>query len=378
MDRIWAIGATQPVSYQIRRTHHCLDPDNSDLADAVGIGTRRTLVFVDSTVMSLFGDPIIGYFDNYTTACTVVPIETTERSKNSDTVGRIIREYDKFGLSRRRDAVVAIGGGVLTDVVGFAASIYRRGVPYIRVPTTLLGMVDAAVGVKTGINFNGRKNRLGTYFAATDTIVDPGFLTTLPDRQISNGMAEILKIALVKDSGLFDRIEHRWTTPRGFGTHSTVSGPIIDAAITAMLEELEPNLWEQNLARLPDFGHTFSPAFELAAKPRLYHGEAVAIDIALSCLVSLHRALIDKDCFTRIVTLLTRVGLPLSHACITEDILAAGLADSIRHRDGNQNIPLVTAIGTAVFAQDISLKEVITAAQELRLLHSDLCELRCA
>ncbi|WP_228819173.1 sedoheptulose 7-phosphate cyclase [Nocardia transvalensis] len=370
---MWAVDATQTISYRIRRTRRCLDPDNSDLADAVGIGNRRTLVFVDTTVMSLFGSRITTYFDTYTSNCTVVPIDTTERTKNSDTVSRIIREYDKFGLSRRRDAVVAIGGGVLTDVVGFASSIYRRGVPYVRVPTTLLGMVDAAVGVKTGINFNGRKNRLGTYFASSETIVDPSFLTTLPDRQISNGMAEVLKIALVKDSGLFDRVEREWATARGFRTDTTVSGPIIDAAITAILEELEPNLWEDNLARLPDFGHTFSPSLELAAKPKLYHGEAVAIDIALSCLVSLHRELIDDDCFTRIITLMSHLGLPLSHACLTEDILQAGLADSTRHRDGNQNIPLLTKIGTAVFAQDISREELMTAATALRPIHTELC-----
>ncbi|MEU6559290.1 sedoheptulose 7-phosphate cyclase [Nocardia nova] len=372
MDRIWAVGATQTVSYRIRRTSGCLDPDNSDLADAVGIGNRRTLVFVDSTVMSLFGDRIVAYFDNYTSNCTVVPVDTTERTKNSDTVNRIIREYDKFGLSRRRDAVVAVGGGVLTDVVGFASSIYRRGVPYIRVPTTLLGMVDAAVGVKTGINFNGRKNRLGTYFASAETVVDPAFLETLPDRQISNGMAEVLKIALVKDSGLFDRVDRQWTTPHDFGLDAGVSGPIIDAAITAILEELESNLWEHNLARLPDFGHTFSPSFELAAKPKLYHGEAVAIDMALSCRISLGRALIDDDCFSKIVELMARIGLPLSHTCVTDEILRAGLADSIRHRDGHQNIPLLTKIGTAMFAQDLEPAELVTAADALRPINSQL------
>ncbi|WP_054815574.1 sedoheptulose 7-phosphate cyclase [Nocardia arizonensis] len=373
MDRIWGVAATQQVCYRIRRTRDCLDPDNSDLADAVGIGNRRTLVFVDSTVMSFVGDQILAYFDTYTSNCTVVPIETTERTKNSETVSRIIREYDKFGLSRRRDAVVALGGGVLTDVVGFAASIYRRGVPYVRVPTTLLGMVDAAVGVKTGINFNGRKNRLGTYYASSETIVDPSFIATLPDRQISNGMAEILKIALVKDSGLFDRIEREWTTASGFAANTTVSGPIIDAAITAIVEELEPNLWEDNLARLPDFGHTFSPSFELAAKPKLYHGEAVAIDIALSCVLAQRRQLIDDECLGRILTLMARVGLPLSHTCITDDMLRAGLSDSIRHRDGNQNIPLLTKIGTAIFAQDIAATELATAADVVRPFHNELC-----
>ncbi|MFF3224122.1 sedoheptulose 7-phosphate cyclase [Nocardia suismassiliense] len=372
MERLWAVSTTQSVSYSIKRTRRCLDLDNRDLANAVGTDNRRTLVVVDSMVMQLYGPRIAAYFDRYAANWTVLPVEASERRKNDETTGRILREFDRFGLSRRRDAVVAIGGGVLTDLVGFAASLYRRGVPYLRVPTTLLGMVDASVGVKTGINFNGRKNRLGTYFPASQTIVDPEFLATLPDRQIANGMAEVIKIALVKDSGLFDSVDRDYSTARGFATDATTSGPIIDAAITAILEELEHNLWEANLRRLADFGHTFSPGFELRAQPLLYHGEAVAIDIALTCLVARNRALIDEATFSRIVSVLTRIGLPISHGCITDEILQAGLADSVLHRDGAQNIPLLTRIGAAVFAQDISPKELVAAAESLRSLHSRL------
>ncbi|WP_405180814.1 sedoheptulose 7-phosphate cyclase [Nocardia sp. NBC_01377] len=369
MERQWSVDATQAMSYAIRRTRGCLEPANPDLADVVGIDNRRSLIIVDSAVTHLYGDRIRGYFGNYSAPYTVLPIETGEVGKNADTVGRIVREFDKFGLSRRRDAVVAVGGGVLTDLVGFAASIYRRGVPYVRVPTTLLGMVDAAVGVKTGINFNGRKNRLGTYFPATHTLIDPDFLATLPARQIANGMAEIMKMALVKDQALFEVIHREWVSANSFAADATVSGPVIDAAITAILAELEPNLWEDDLQRLPDFGHTFSPAFELAATPMLFHGEAVAIDMAVSCLIAHHRALIDEESLTRILALMARIGLPLTHPCLNQDLLAAGLADSTRHRDGRQNIPLLTKIGTAIFAQDIRVEELVDAAHALHPLH---------
>ncbi|MCX4097928.1 sedoheptulose 7-phosphate cyclase [Nocardia sp. alder85J] len=365
MDRVWTVNATRTVSYQVRTTRGCLDPGNPDLATAIG-PRRRTLVIADSTVLTGFGDRLTAYLMAHAGDCTVLPIDAAESRKNADSAARILKAFDRIGVSRRSDAVVAVGGGVVTDLVGFAASVYRRGVPYVRVPTTLLGMVDAAVGVKTGLNFNGRKNRVGTYYPATVTVIDPGFLATLPDRQIANGMAEILKIALVKDGGLFDRIDRHWTTAAAFRAEAGFSGPVIDAAVTAMLEELEPNLWEDDLARLADFGHTISPALELAARPRLYHGEAVAIDIALSCVLARDRGLIDGHCLDQILSLLARVGLPTTHPSLSEDILHAGLSDSVRHRDGHQNFPLLTKIGTAIFAQDIQPAELILAERTLR------------
>ncbi|MET9491148.1 sedoheptulose 7-phosphate cyclase [Nocardia sp. NPDC006630] len=376
MDRTWTVREDRTVSYSITRTSRCLDPGNRDLAKALGTDRRRTLVVVDATVLAHFGDAIEAYFHDAAASYTILTIEAAERTKTAETVGRIVREYDRFSLSRRRDAVVAIGGGVLTDVVGFASSIYRRGVPYVRVPTTLLGMVDAAVGAKTGINVGKRKNRVGTYYPAVHTVVDPHFLATLPDRQIANGMAEILKIALIKDVGLFHTIEQRWSSAHDFATNTAVAGPVIDAAISAILEELEGNLFENNLARAADFGHTFSPSFELAAQPILYHGEAVAIDIALSCLIARERGLFHDQCFDRVADLMTRIGLPLHHECITEDLLAAGLEDSVRHRDGAQNIPLPTGIGDAEFAQDIALKEVVAAADSLRSMSQQLSVVR--
>ncbi|MEV0766241.1 sedoheptulose 7-phosphate cyclase [Nocardia sp. NPDC050435] len=361
----WDVTATLPVSYRIISTRDCLHPDNPDLSSAIGDGRRNALVICDSTVLARFGPAIRAYFRDCAHHFAMLGLHMGESRKSAETVDRIISEIDRFGLSRRRDAVVAIGGGTLTDVVGYACSIYRRGVPYLRVPTTLLGMVDAAVGVKTGINVGDRKNRVGSYHPA-DTLIDPVFLDTLPTRHVRNGMAEIIKIGLVKDAALVERISRTWTEPKVFVSDPDIHEPIISAAITALLGELEPNLWEHNLQRLADFGHTFSPAFELAAnRPRLLHGEAVTIDIALSCVLARDRGMLNDRTCARILGLLLRVGLPLWHSGIDDSILAAGLDDSIRHRDGAQNIPLLTDIGAAVFAQDIRPKELAVAAEEL-------------
>merc|ERR1712054_638856 len=123
-------------------------------------------------------------------------LPTTEENKNMDLVLKIAATIHDLGLDRRLDPVIAIGGGVCMVIVGFAASIYRRRTPYIRVPTTLMGYVDASVGAKSGVNFAGKKNKLGAYLPPALAILDRSFLSSLDQRQLSNGAAEIMKMAL--------------------------------------------------------------------------------------------------------------------------------------------------------------------------------------
>ena len=126
-----------------------------------------------------------------------------EENKTVEHYLSILRELDSFPIHRRDEPIIAIGGGVLTDVVGFVASSYRRGVPHIKVPTTLMGYVDASIGIKTGINFNGNKNRLGSFDPPEKVFLDKSFLKTLPKRHILNGVCEIIKLAIIKDAEFF-------------------------------------------------------------------------------------------------------------------------------------------------------------------------------
>jgi 3-dehydroquinate synthase len=195
---------------------------------------------------------------------------------------------EQFGLVRRDEPVIAVGGGVLLDIAGLAANLYRRGVPYIRVPTTLVGLVDASVGAKTGINFEDRRNRLGTYYPPVAAYLDKSFLATLDTIEISSGLGEILKLAVIKDCRLFELLEQ-------FGAELVdtkfagvaCADEVINRATTGMMDELQPNLWEKNLERVVDFGHSFSPNIEMRSlrdngrsrSPR----QAVTLDVLLSC-----------------------------------------------------------------------------------------------
>ena len=370
-NKSWTVRNVQPVEYDVVLCDDVLDPANQAILGPVPAqGRARRLVVVDANVDALFGQAIRAYFDGNDVEHRVLVLEPGEINKTVEAGMRVTTAMDDFGVDRRREPVIAIGGGVLLDVVGYACSIYRRATPFVRVPTTLIGLVDAGVGVKTGVNANGHKNRLGTYFAAERTLLDRKFLTTLPRRHVSNGLAEILKIALIKDRELFDLMEATGEhvleakMQRGPGSVDPAL-EIIDRAIHGMLTELQPNLWEKTLERVVDYGHTFSPSLEMVALPALLHGEAVCIDMALTTCLGEQRGCAFDRFQSRLLALMTRLELPTWHPLLTADLLQRALADTVRHRDGQQRLPLPVGIGSACFVNDVSPQELADAAAAL-------------
>lgn len=374
----WRVSTSQEVSYEVIVSLGLLNPANPMLATA-GIrqdtGLGRRLVVVDATVQALYGSRIAAYFTRHEIEHTIFTIDAHESVKSMETVFEIVAAMDDFGVSRRCEPVIAVGGGVLTDLVGLAASLYRRSTPYVRVPTTLIGMVDAGIGAKTGVNFREHKNRLGTYHPSAVTLIDWEFLATLGSRHIRNGLAEILKMAVVKDPELFElladcgpRLVDERMQSAGSADGGKAAEEVMTLAVHSMLEELQPNLWEHELRRLVDFGHSFSPAIEMAALPELLHGEAVCVDMALSSVVAHRRGLLDEGRLTRILRVMSDLGLPVRHPVCTPELMARALADTVRHRDGKQHIPLPDAIGRARFVNDISGAELDAALAALPAL----------
>jgi 3-dehydroquinate synthase len=316
--------------------------------------------------LDLYGWEIEGYFRANRVRFRFLPLDATEPEKTLENVLRVVRELDDFGVNRRSDPLIAIGGGVLLDVAGFAASLYRRGLPYIRVPTTLMGVIDAGIGIKTGVNFDAHKNRVGTYFAPQRAYLDTHFLKTLDSRHVANGIAEIIKIAIIKDSRLFELLEEnadRVIADRFAGR--SAYREILVRATVGMLDELAGNLWESVLERVVDYGHTFSPRLEMSALPELLHGEAVAIDMALSLVIAARRNLIDADELARALALMEAFGLPTYHELCDEELLMEALAETTSHRDGLQRLPLSRGLGGAVFINDLTRAEVQQSAAYL-------------
>ncbi|MFF2660972.1 sedoheptulose 7-phosphate cyclase [Kitasatospora sp. NPDC058032] len=373
----WTVECEKPVRYQVAVTPGVLDFDNTALARAgapEGADTSRRFLVVDAAVGRLYGDRIREYLDFHRITGHLCVLEATEENKTSDAVFRIFDELDAFGIDRRREPVIGIGGGVLLDVVGLASSLYRRKTPYVRVPTTLVGLIDAGIGAKTGVNFGRHKNRLGTYEPPAVALLDRSFIATQEDRQISNGLAEILKIGLIKDRRLFDLLEEHGATLLAerlqgrSGESEAAAREVLRRAVQGMLEELQPNLWEQTLERVVDYGHSFSPSIEMAALPELLHGEAVAVDMALTTLVAARRGLVTPADRDRIIGVLRTLRLPVWHRFCEPGLLSEALAETVRHRDGAQRLPLPVGIGSAVFVNDLTDEELAGAAEELAVL----------
>ena len=348
----WRVKTTLPIEFDIVKTSNALEWD-------VIPGLRRIAV-VDETVYGLYRDKIPEGTEIFT-------IRTDESVKDWHTAERVLKFFQDIKLLRR-ETVIAIGGGVLLDLVGFCCSIYRRGVPYVRIPTTLLAIVDASVGAKTSINHFGFRNRIGSFYPPTLTLIDKTFIRTQDHREISNGMAEVLKLAIVLDYQLFELID---INPQElirlkFQNHG-LADAIIDRAISGMTQELNDNLWERVLQRPVDFGHTFSPIVEMKNVPDMLHGEAVILDCLLSSCISNLRGYLSNDHLFRIFQTVRKCGLQTEHQDFYDiDLLWSGLQDVMNHRNGNQYIPVPIKIGSCEIINDITRIEIEQACERMK------------
>lgn len=361
----WRVSYQRPIEYEIVNAPGLFEPENPALLSCGRIENGRRFVVVDSTVFRHFGEAIQAYFDYHHIRARIVPFASGEEHKTVDSYLAILYELDSFPIHRRDEPIIAIGGGVLTDVVGFVASSYRRSVPHIKVPTTLMGYVDASVGIKTGINFNSHKNRLGSFEPPRRVLLDRAFLRTLPRRHILNGVCEIIKLAIIKDAALFNLLEIHGPASVEAHFQDDAGGDILDRAISGMLEELEPNLYEDNLERKVDFGHTFSYGLETRHEAHLLHGEAVLLDILASCMLALGRGLLSESETERIIGLVHQLGIALDPTLLDPTLMWENLLERIEHRNGYQRVPMPDGIGHCVFLNDITQREIEQAVERL-------------
>jgi 2-epi-5-epi-valiolone synthase len=354
----WTVKANRPIRYDIVRCDNIFNPNEKALLSTGRSDNPPRIIIIDSNVHSLYSAKINNYFKTHQTPTKIIQFESGEENKNIESLQKMLRDLNATNLDRRSQPVIAIGGGVLTDVVGFATSTFRRSIPHVKIPTTLMGYVDASIGIKTGINFSGYKNRIGSFHPPLKVYLDKTFLTSLPQRHIRNGVGEIIKLAIIKDKHLFEQLEIHGATAITSKFQTTNSDPILNQSIEGMIRELEPNLFEDNLSRPMDFGHTFSYMIEMQPNIDTLHGEAVIMDIALSCVIAHKRQLLNSNDISRILTLIEKLNFTLFHPCMTPDNLWQAVIERTQHRDGQQRIPVPTAIGECAFINDLSYTEI--------------------
>jgi demethyl-4-deoxygadusol synthase len=373
--RAFHVEGYEKIEYDLIYVDGVFALDNFDLADSYR-PYGRVLMVIDETVYALYEDEIRCYFHHHDIALTVVPVQIRETAKSLETFERIVAEFNAFGLVRT-EPVLVVGGGLTTDVAGFACASYRRNTPYIRIPTTLIGLIDASVSIKVAVNHGKHKNRLGAYHASQKVLLDFSFLKTLPEDQVRNGMAELIKIAVVGNAEIFGYLEQhgvellrtRFGHLDGSRELRSVGARLTHQAIATMLELEAPNLHEINLDRVIAFGHTWSPTLELAPPEPFFHGHAINIDMALSATFAEQRGYISVDERDRILGVMSGLGLALDSEHLTPELLSVATTAIMKTRDGMLRAAVPAPIGRCIFLNDVAVEELA----ETLVLHRKLC-----
>ena len=374
-DAAFHVEGYEKIEFSLIFVDSVFDCDRPELA-ANYQSFGRCLAVVDHNINRLYGNQIQAYFSHHHIDLTLFPIVISEPTKTIATFETIVDAFADFGLVRK-EPVLIIGGGLLTDVAGFACSAYRRSTNYIRIPTTLIGLIDAGIAIKVAVNHGKLKNRLGAYHAPKQVILDFSFLQTLPIDQIRNGMAELVKIAVVSNREVFELLETHGETllqthfgyVDGTPELAAIAHRITYEAIKTMLELETPNLHEIDLDRVIAYGHTWSPTLELAPAVPLLHGHAVNIDMALGATLAASRGYISMDDRDRILGLMNRLGLALDHPLLDSDLLWKATQSITQTRDGLQRVATPKPIGECYFINDFTQDELTAVLTE----HKQLC-----
>ena len=295
---------------------------------------RKVLIVTDDGVPSEYSLKV----KNASLKPVLVTLPQGEKSKNFENLNLILTALVENGFTRS-DCVVAVGGGVIGDMAGFAASIYMRGIDFYNIPTTVLSQVDSSIGGKTAIDYLGYKNLVGAFYPPKKVIIDPETLETLPKRQISNGLAESLKMSLTSDKELFEIFE-KSDIENSIDT-------IIERSLLIKKYVVEQDEKENGLRKILNFGHTLAHAIEsINEMDKYYHGECVAIGMIPMCSIEVKE---------RLVFVLKKLGLPTEIDQKADDIINACKHDKKTFGD---NITIVTVQEIGKFdLKNIQFKE---------------------
>lgn len=301
---------------------------------------RAAALVVDAAVLALHGPAVRRRLQRCGATVRVYPAPPGDRHKSAATWLRLADRMLADGLDRHT-CLLALGGGATLDLGGFLAATYLRGIAHLLLPTTLLAMVDAALGGKTGLNRPAGKNLLGAFRFPAAVLADTELLRTLPPREWRGGLAEMVKHAVVADAALFGRLERQGRDLRRPGT---LDLPALARAIRVKLDVVARDPFERGRRRVLNFGHTVGHALEAATGHRVHHGAAVAVGMAVEAELAVKLTGFPPAERDRLVGLLAALGLPTRHPC-PFDRLLPHLAVDKKRRDGAVHLALPVGFG---------------------------------
>ncbi len=378
MNKIIQQTFSVPYTYQVCFVEGIFDLENPLLAQFLNNGKRAKAFFVlDSGVADAFPNLLLDikayseqYKSEFQLCARPLVIPGGEKSKNEEAfLKQIVDATHHYGIDRH-SYIVAMGGGAILDMVGFAAAIAHRGIRHIRIPTTVLSQNDSGVGVKNSINAYGKKNYLGTFTPPFAVINDFNFLATLEDRDWRSGISEAIKVGLIKDLDFFE-----WLENNASALANREMAPMQELIIRCAKIHLDhiagKDPFESGSARPLDFGHWAAHKLEHLTQYQVRHGEAVAIGIALDSTYSCLKGRITRKDLMRIINLIKSLGLDIYAPELSGKELLKGLEEFREHLGGELTITLLESMGKGVEVHHMDKALILQSIDQLKLFQQE-------
>lgn len=326
----------------------------------------RAILVTDEGVEPHYARPVAKQLEAGGIETVVAVIPVSEKKKTLGTV-RTLYDIMLENKLERGHALITLGGGICGDVAGFAAATYLRGIPFVQCPTSLLAMVDASVGGKTGVNVPQGKNLIGAFHQPSRVVIDTEVLTTLPERELRCGLAECLKHGIIRDPSLFDWIiEH---APAILSLHPETLVELVQRNVQIKANVVMADEREAGERAHLNLGHTFAHAIEATAQfgTKYKHGEAVSLGLVAAASFAVNRGLCDASVLERTIAGCDAVGLPTRAEHLAPDpILLKTMAMDKKVKGGKIRLVLPTAMGKVTIVNDATADEVAAAWAAIR------------
>lgn len=321
----------------------------------LNLSERKICIVTDSAVAKLYGSEILDLLSGCCKSVTVFTFPAGESSKTLDTV-RSLYEHLILNHFERGDLLAALGGGVVGDLAGFAASTFLRGIDFIQIPTTLLAQVDSSIGGKTGVDFDAYKNMVGAFHQPKLVYMNISTLSTLSEEQFSCGMGEILKHGLIKDAGYYE-----WTIENMSGIMERKEDLLLEmisrsCEIKRRVVEMDP--YEKGERALLNFGHTLGHAIEKQMNFRMLHGQCVALGYLAAAHISWKRGLLSAEEFFEIRDMNVGFHLPITLSGLNPDEIIHATKNDKKMESGKVKFVLLRGIGNAFTDRSVTEEEM--------------------
>lgn len=325
---------------------------------SLGYGQNRACIITETNVGELYLKEIEALLSPVFASCISFLFEAGENSKNTDTVGKVYGHLIQNSFDRK-DVLIALGGGVVGDLAGFAAATYLRGIDFVQVPTSLLAQTDSSIGGKTGVDFMQYKNMVGAFYMPKLVYMNISTLKTLPERQFSSGTAELIKHGFIKDRTYTDFIQIHSRSILAQDRQALEEMVYRSCQIKRSIVEKDPK--EQGERALLNFGHTIGHAIEKLSNFTLYHGECVSLGMVSAAYISCQKGNITQEGLETLKQILASYGLPVTlqnFPYAPEEILAATKLDK-KMESGKIKFILLKSLGEAYITKELSDSDLL-------------------